>query len=162
MKPISLDIVEKTWNEIGGQAPEKGQEMINRMSEQQPIVLAYLMSTGEEVLNQDEKELLLYLGVVVWQMMSQGASSLPEITSEMIDEAEDVNMKMIEYLEGEPETAFMDTVEKMINNYNQPEVLRYVLEALMEEEPEEDCIIRDENIGIIMIFLKTVIDCFDK
>ncbi len=162
MNPISPDIVEKTWNEIGGLAPEKGHEMIKRMSDQQPIILAYLMSTGDEVLNQDEKELLLYLGVVVWQIMSQGHASLPGITTEIVEESEDLNMKMIEYLEGESETSFMDTVEKMINNYNQPEVIRYVVEALMEEEPEEDCIIRDENIGIMMIFLKTVIDCFDK
>ena len=162
MNSISSDIVEKTWNEIGGQAPEKGQEMIKHMSKEQPIIFAYLMSTGDDILNQDEKELLLYLGVVVWQIMSQGTASLPGITSKIMEEAEDLNMKMLVYLEGEPETTFMNTVEKMINNYNQPEVLRYVLEALMEEEPEEECMIRDENIGIIMIFLKTVIDCFDK
>jgi hypothetical protein len=42
----------------------------------------------------------------------------------------------------------------MINNYNQPEVLRYVAEALMEE-PEEDIEedIRDENKGIMLIVL---------
>jgi len=29
------------------------------------------------------------------------------------------------------------------------------------EEPEEGCIIRDDNLGIIFLDLKTVIDCFD-
>ena len=46
-------------------------------------------------------------------------------------------------------------------NYNQIEVLRYVVEALMEEL-ETDSEVRDEYIGIMMIYLKTVIDCLDQ
>ena len=41
------------------------------------------------------------------------------------------------------------------------EVLKYVVEALMEET-EEDALIRDDNKGIMMIYLKTIIDCFDE
>jgi hypothetical protein len=48
----------------------------------------------------------------------------------------------------------------IINNYGPPEVLRYVIEALMEE-PEEGYLIRDENKGIMLLDLKTVIDCLD-
>jgi len=44
--------------------------------------------------------------------------------------------------------------------YGQPEVLKHVVEALMEE-PEEGCLIRDANKGIMFLDLKTVIDCFD-
>jgi hypothetical protein len=161
MDTISSEIVEKTYNKLGRMPPQEAPKMVDRMSKQQPLVLAYLMATGHDVLNQEERELLLYLGVVVWQIMNQGTKSLPEITEEILDETEDSNMKMLEYLDGETETGFIDTLEKIINNYNQPEVLRYVVEALVEE-PKEESVIRDENIGIMMIFLKTVIDSFDK
>ncbi len=161
MDTISSEIVEETYKRLGGMPPQEAPKMVNRMSKQQPLVLAYLMATGHDVLNQEERELLLYLGIVVWQIMNTGAKSLPEITEEILDEAEDSNMKMLEYLDGESETGFIDVLEKIINNYNQPEVLRYVVEALVEE-PKEESMIRDENIGIMMIYMKTVIDSFDK
>lgn len=118
------------------------------------------MACGSDIFNQDERELLLYLGVVVWQIMSQGSTSLPKIKENTVDKVENSNMKMIEYLKGESDTGFIDTVEKIINNYSQPEVLKYVIEALMEET-EEGCLIRDENKGIMAIYLKTVIDCLN-
>lgn len=55
----------------------------------------------------------------------------------------------------------MEATTTIINSYRQPEVLRYVVEALMEE-PEEGCLIRDESKGIMLLDLKTVIDCFDR
>ncbi|MCM8774380.1 MAG: hypothetical protein NC820_06580 [Candidatus Omnitrophica bacterium] len=135
--------------------------LVNLTQKQQPFVLAYLLGVGGDTLNRDERELLLYIGIVVWQIMSQGDLPLKKITSEVLEETEEENMKMLEYLEDEPEASFIDIVEKIINDYPQPEVLIYVVEALMEE-PEEGVLIRDENIGIMTIYLKTIIDCFDK
>ncbi|MBC8484906.1 MAG: hypothetical protein H8D45_02575 [Bacteroidetes bacterium] len=89
-----------------------------------------------------------------------GLQTAAPITEQTLDEVEESNIKMIEYLEGESEAGFKYSVEMITNNYNQPEVLRYVVEALMEEE-EEGCLIRDENKGLMTINLKTVIDCFD-
>jgi len=136
-------------------------KLINLMSSEQPFILTYLMAIDNAILNQDERELLFYLGVVVWQIMSQGSTPLPKVTQETLDEVEESNTKMLEYLEGESETSFIETVETIVKNYNQPEVLRYVIEALMEESDEES-LIRDEYKGMMMINLKTVIDCFDK
>lgn len=93
-------------------------------------------------------------------MMLQGNRGLPQITGEVLDKAEEANMKLIEYLEGESEVDFMEAVEELVKNYNQREVLGYVVEALMEESDEE-CLIRDEYRGMMMIYLKTVIDCLD-
>lgn len=161
MNPISSDIVEETWKKIGGMSPLELPKLINLMTNKQPLILAYLMAVDNEILNQDERKLLFYLGVVVWQIMSQGTTPLPKVTEETLDEVEESNIKMLEYLEGESETDFIETLEKIIGNYNQTEVLRYVVESLMEES-EEECFIRDEYKGIMIIDLKTVIDCFDK
>jgi hypothetical protein len=82
------------------------------------------------------------------------------VTEEILDKAEQRNLKMIEYLQGEAKTGFEKAVIKMISSYKQHEVLRYVVEAIMEEN-EEAPVIRDEYKGILMMDLKTVIDCFD-
>lgn len=161
MNPISSDIVEKTWKRIGGMSPQKMSKLVYLMSKEQPVVFAYLMAVGNDTFNRDERELLFYSGIVVWQIMSQGTTPLPKVTEETLDKTEESNMKMIEYLEGESEVGFIETVERIVGNYNQREVLRYVIEALMEESDEE-CLIRDKYKGIMMIYLKTVIDYFDK
>jgi len=161
MEPISSEIVQETWKKIGKMSPLEIPQMAYRMQEEQPIILAYLLAAGRDILNQDERELLLYLGVVVWRMMSQGSRPLTKITEDILNKMERSNMKMIEYLEDESEAGFMDATKKMIENYPQREVLKYAVEALMEEQ-EEGCVIRDENKGTIMLCLKTVIDCFDR
>jgi hypothetical protein len=93
-------------------------------------------------------------------MMLQGKTPLPKVTEDVLDKAEDRNIKMAEYLQGETESGFVGATKTIISSYEQPEVLRYVVEALMEE-PEKGCIIRDKNLGIMFLDLKTVIDCFD-
>ena len=161
MKTISSEIVEKTWRKIGKMSVLEIPKMAYRMREEQPVILAYLLTAGTDILNQDERELLLYLGMVVWQMMSQGSRPLVKITEDVVDEMERSNMKVVEYLKNEPETGFIKVTKEMIENYPQPEVLKYIVEALMEEQ-EEGCVIRNENKGMMMLYLKTVIDCFDR
>jgi hypothetical protein len=64
----------------------QGRQMIKQMSRQQPAVLAYLLAAGGDFLSGDEQELLLYVGVVVWQIMLQGNAPLPEVTEKTLDE----------------------------------------------------------------------------
>jgi len=161
MEPIPLKVVERTWKKMSTMSFRGIPKLINLMKKQQPFALAYLLAVGHEIFNQDEQEQLLYLGIVVWQIMSQGSKPLTKITEDVLDEAEKANIKMLEYLAGESEAGFMDTTKKIISNYPQPEVLKYVVDALMEE-PEEGCLVRDENKGYIFIYLKTIIDCFNR
>ncbi len=161
MKTISAKIVDQTWRKMAIMSPLQIPKLVNKFANEQPVIFAYLLAAGEDLLNQDEKELLLYLGTVIWQIMSQGSTPLPKVTEETLYALEDSNFKMVEYLEGEPEADIENTVAKIYSSYNQPEVLRYVAEALFEED-EEGEEIREEMKGIIFIYLKTVIDCFDK
>jgi len=161
MDPIPLKIVEKTWKKMSTMSWQEITELTNLMRKQQPFVLAYLLAAGHEIFNQDEREQLLYLGVVIWQIMSQGSKPLTKITGDTLDGVEKANIEMLEYLAGESETDFMDTLRQVVNNYPQPEVLKYVVEALVEE-PEEGSLIREEKKGYILIYLKTIIDCFSR
>ena len=161
MNKISAEIVERTWKEMSTMSPLNYPKLINKFSKEQPFILTYLIAVDGQQFNEDERELLLYLGVVIWMMMSRGNNPLPKVTEKIIDDAEEKNIKMLEYLEGETETDFYETTDTILQDYNQPEVLRYVVEALMEDD-DEDVDIQEENFGLMMIYLKTVIDCFDK
>ncbi|MCX6844920.1 MAG: hypothetical protein NTX53_21875 [candidate division WOR-3 bacterium] len=161
MNTISADVVEKTWKRMATGEVADAQKLAAQMSREQPFVQAYLLAVGERDLNPDEAPLLLYIGTVVWQMFVHGGRRVAMVKGDALDRAEKANMKMLEYLEGEPETDFTKVVESLASNYNQVEVLRYVASALMEE-PEEGCDIREESLGQTFIHLKTVVDCLDQ
>ena len=161
MKPISSEVVEKTLEEIENLSFSEAQKIGKKVVKQQPIIFAYLMAIGDDFLNQDEKEFLIYLGAVVCQIMSHGDTPLPKVTEETLDEVEGKNIKMVENFEGKTEADFLGAVEEMVINHPQPEVLRFVVEELMEE-PEEDYLIRDESKGIMFAALMTIIDCLNK
>lgn len=163
MKEIHPDVIEETFKEIAEMSPKKVHEIIERMDKEQPLIIGYLMEVGGDVLNMDEREVLLYLGVVVWQIISQKRKGkdtpVPEITEEILLRADESNGKMLESLENKSSDDFIDSIGNMVENNSHPELLKVVVEALMEE-PEVMCVIRDENKGMMMIYLKTVIDCF--
>ncbi len=160
MQPLSAETVEATWQEIAQWDPAKFPPLIQKMSSEQPGLLAYLMACGEDIFNQSEKELVLYIGVVVWQIMSKGGQKLPKVTVEQLEKAEEKNFMMLEDLVDESEGDFIAVVDNTISNYNQLEVLHYVVEAIMEDEEEVE--IDEDNKGYMLIFLKTVIDCLDS
>jgi len=130
MEPISSEIVERTWKKIGKMSPLEIPKMAYRMREKQPIILAYLLVAGHDILN-------------------------------VLNEVVRTNLEMIESLGSKSEAGFTDAMKEMLGSYPQPEVLKYVVEALVEEH-EEGCLIRDENKGMMMLYLKTVIDCFNR
>ena len=160
MDAIPAEVVERTWKRIGGISVRRSPRLARRMEKEQPVAVAYLLAVDHDILNQDERHLLFYLGMVVWRAMSQGAKPLPRVTEAALDEAEEGNLKLVEYLRSESEAGFVEAARTMLLSYGQPEVLKYVVEALMEE-PEEGTLIRDENRGLMMLNVKTLIDCFD-
>ena len=161
MKPIPASVVKKIWEKMEEMSPDEARQLVNLMSREQPFILVYLMAVGGDTLNQDERELLLYLGIGIWQTMLQGDAPVPKITRKVLDNVEESNMKMLEYLEDKSDIDFVETVEKIVTSYPQPEILKYVLETFMGNS-EESSLIREINKGSMSIYLKTVIDCFNK
>lgn len=156
MKPVSARVVEKTWREMANLTPSQGRELVTRMADEQPVILGYLTSVDREILNQSERELLFYLGMVVWQMMSKGKTLPPKVTVESLDQAEEANLKLLRSLAEAPDAEAEGALSKVMAEYGQPEVLRYVVEAIVEAVENKE--VREENSGILLIDLKTVID----
>lgn len=162
MEIISEEVVEKIWKEVGSISLRDAPTIAKRFQKLQPFLSTYLLAVGGDELNRDEGELLFYLGLVVWKIMSKGDKDLREVSSEAIEETEKKNWDMITYLSEEnKDFDFIKTVESIIKEYNQKNVLKYIVEALEEHDPEE-VNLRDENIGQMFIYLKTVIDCLDQ
>ncbi len=158
--PLTYDEIDDSWNEMGELYIDDVPKLVNKLGKEQPFILTYLMATGSDILNQHERETLLFLGVMIWHIVSKIAPDTPEISGDILDCSEEKNMEMLEYLSGEPETDFMDTVAKIMSKYHQSELLRYIIDRLLEE-PDKGIELSEDNIGMIVIYLKTIIDCLD-
>jgi len=162
MKPIPAAVVERTWHAQAQMNDEQLQKIVKQFSASQPLLFNYLMVVGDTILNVHDTELLFYLGACVWQMLQSGEDQPTRVTADILDAEEEKNYKMLEYLEGELEAEFYEVVSKMTAGYNQPEVLRYVIEALIESDQEVRPRIKAENLGQIYVCLKIIIDCLDR
>jgi hypothetical protein len=161
LRTISYDEIDLQWISLTEMSLDDIPAVVNELGQVQPYILTYLMATGSDILDDEEREILLFMGLMVWKLVISQVNSIPEISGEELSECEEKNLNMLEYLAGEPEEEFFITVEKIMNKYHQSEMLRYCIDRIMEE-PESENIKENDNIGMIVIYLKSVIDCLDS
>lgn len=158
---ISAETVTRVWQDMARVSADEIPRFVNQMTAEQPVIIAYLLGAGEPPFNQHEQEIIFYLGMVVWQMMKQSQRRLLRVSQKKLDRAEEANLAFLERLSVSPEADFESATQEMLVTYPEPEVLRYIVEAIMEEEEDydpDDPPIRDEYRGMAFVYLKTVLD----
>ena len=161
MKTIPRETVTAIAERYEHLEEDKLQPLFARFAEEQPFLMTYLLVGDEEFVEEESRGDLLYLGLMVYQILSNEHGGLPTAPEDVVIEADDANMQMLSGLEESSEMAFEAAIEKMIANFNQLHVLGAMLEILMtgnEETPD----LAPESIGMNLIHLKTVIDCLDR
>lgn len=162
MQTLSEKIVERTWKKMAHMPLDEVPQIVKRLEKEQPEILAFLMAADYEVLNQDERELLLYLGITIWEMMRQGTPRPKRIGEKRLDRFIERTDQMAEYLMGESPEDFEAAVEQIFKGHNQINVLRYAVEALFEMDDEENAGVREEMKGLLFMNLKTVVEALDQ
>ena len=161
MNTISGKIIDRTWKRISESTPEDVQQLTAKLFENQPFAGAYLMAVEETLLPESERGNLLFIALILWEIMSSGREPLRTVTQEDIETAEAVNVKFLEDLEAGSEMDHTDALQRLMTTYNQGPLLGAVVEALMSENAE-DPDSAPESIGIALLHLKTVLDCWDE
>ena len=158
---ISEEVVMKTWEKMAQATEYDAQLIMAKMSEEQPLALGFLINLDDMPFNQNEREIILYVGVTVWRMMLQGERQLLEVTDDVLEQAEDANLDWMEKMETAAAADFYATTQLLLLNYPEPNVLRYIVEAIMEEDEDPDNIpVRDELTGLAFLHLKILLDAF--
>lgn len=161
MKPIAPALIDQTWEEVLDASPERSGALVEQMAREQPAILVYLQANEENWSTEDEPGTLLFLGLVVWQIMSRAGALPKTVTPEELEAAEDRNVRFLERVSEDAEANYLESVASMLGSYNQMPLLTAVLEALMEGN-EETPELAGENLGMRLITLKTIIDCVDQ
>jgi hypothetical protein len=159
---ISTETVTQTWQRMAETPISTIPQLVEEMNEEQPLILAYLLALDDFHFNEHEVEIIFYVGMVVWQIMKQSSRRLHKVTRKKLMKAEEANYSFLELLASDTEADFVSATQTMLENYPEPEVLRYIVEAIMEEEDydPDDSPIRNELRGLAFVHLKIVLDAF--
>ena len=155
MEPLSEEFVERTWREVAGFSPARANKGMLAMGKNQPDLLAFLIAFTAD-LRQEVKELAIYIAFVVYTMFLDVKGTIPKFSSREIMGIYDANALFLETLEGTHERIATVQVSK------QPYVMKYVLEALMEDAEEDGIALTEEDIGFLFVLFKTEIELLDS
>ncbi len=161
MISIPEEAVRRAWDELNDLHPSQSMKYIDELQERQPLLLGYLTHTGDGYFSQEEKELFMFLGLAIIRAFENAGVELPPVDENGILAAEKRNASMVQYLAEEPENDVLGTVFNIWQGYRQRGLLRFIIEAMVEDEEEEEVMIQDENRAFMFISLKTLIDCLD-
>jgi hypothetical protein len=163
MITISEEIVEKVWLEAKDWSDDDMGRVVGAMSDDQPLLMAYLVSAGEELLNDVEQELLFFFGILLWQMMSKGATAeqeLPEMTEASLAAAEEKNAQLMGFFDEQASLEMRKQLADILEKYNQPNLLNFVVEVVVEALEDGD--IEMDSYGPMILYLKVAIDGLDQ
>jgi len=156
MKLISNDWIEKSSDKINELSPETVNDLIGLFKEHQPFVMTYLLAVEYELLDEEEREALFFIGIKIWYATYLVEGKLTRVTEQVLEEMERKNDQMIEYFELEDEQGFSHSVDNIMEHHKQRDLMGFAVVEVMEEES-----IRDEVKGAVFISLKTIIESLD-
>src|SRR4030066_1486304 len=160
MEPISEKFVEKTWQEVAGFSTNRAIKEMQKMGKNQPDLLAFLMALIEDM-DPEVSELAIYIAFIVYRIFEGSRNKIKKVTSKEIIDCYEYNQDLMETLEGAHEK-FIDRIAR-VQLSKQPYIMKYVVDALMEESEDGDGVeLTDEDKGFIFLLLKIVVDLLDK
>jgi hypothetical protein len=161
MKTIRAAVIDEAWQHVNTSSPDQARSLAERMQQEQPFIMVYLLAAEESMLDETERGSLLMLGATIWQIMSASGPPLRQVGDTELETAEEANIRALEDLESDSEMASTEAMQRLIGNYNQMPLLGAVVEALMDGHTDEPDL-APEHLGLALIHLKTVIDCLDQ
>lgn len=162
MNTVPLETIMEVWQNHCDLGSEETENLVRRFMGEQPALGIYLFANCEQLGQEAEESKFIPLTVVAWEAMTRTSGRrLKSVRPKSIDRAEEANIRMLENLEPASEFEVHKSVEHMVHDYNQRELVGFCLEILMaghEETPE----LAPDRLGLELLWLKTVIDCLDK
>lgn len=122
-------------------------------AEEQPFLLAFLLSEGFDVLDEEEKGMLFYLAMIIYfSVVSGSQGELDMIELEKIQAADEDNWTQVDQ---KRHKTLKEIADYFFDGYGQEDLLAFVEDALMEDEEYEI-----SNIGrnVIFVSMKSFID----
>lgn len=126
-------------------------------AEEQPFLLAFLLSEGFDVLDDQEKSMLFYLAMIIYFSVVNGTDDeLDIIELEKIQATDETNWIKVDQAKYK---TMKEIADFFFQDYGQEDLLAFVEDALTEDEEYEI-----SNIGrnVIFVSMKSFIDVLNQ
>lgn len=154
---VSFDTIEEVSEYLDSfEQAEDAIRIAQQFADQQPAAMGYLMSRAENLSNDEEAELLLYIGNVIYLSCKKSKDDLVAMSAETIDKAEEVflnQMRAIADMSEEDARAGFGPIFEA-----QPDLSTYLvgwIEQLTEDGVDE------ESINAMYSILQVLVNAFD-
>ena len=130
----------------------------HEFAERQPAILSFLMSDHEGALNNDERDFMIYLAIVIWRSVEHVNSECKIVRPKKISSAEEANWAVIEKIK---RRNFRDRLDVFFEDTLQEDLLAFIEDSLTLDEIDDgaDGIqVTKEGIEPMFVMLKTVVD----
>ena len=159
MQVISQKQVDRIWGEVESLSPEELGERMGRMGEEQQIIMAFLFEVSQVGFSKLESQLLFNLAFMVHQIMRQGDAPIPEVEVAQVEGALEANFGLLESFEELSEEEISAAFQEMLTQYNQKPLFEALAEAIMGTEDDQ---VAPEHKGVMLMYVKSIVDCFDR
>lgn len=155
MKIITEQQIEKVLDRLDD-SDEWYDQLAAELQEEQPKLVAFLVSEQFELLTVEEQDYMFYLALVIWQTIRQVKGALPTVSEQEIGEAEEANWEL---LEGVTAKKFRDRMTIFFEQSPQEDLLAFIEDALIEDD---DDLVTKEGREPMFVALKTLVDVLTK
>lgn len=156
MQTIPFEAIDQAWDGFFEEDEDKIQSRIAHMSEEQPLLMVYLMSIGDDVMNEDEQESMFAYGAFAWHILEQHGCKA-EVTETILDEVEGRYAEMLDELDEQPPEMYVKRINELLDTHTQKELLNYLLDVLDAEV--EEGVTEEENAGMMFTIIQVTVDC---
>lgn len=169
MNIVPEDIIEGTWERLSELTIDELDQLVLRLSDEQPDLFEYLTSNPENF-TENDSSFTLFMGLLVWLTLGQSGGELPVLTWEILEEQENANytkMAELAQLMIDSQEEGLKKISEFYTDHHQPELYGYIAAVLSPDEEEdmedgdEALAVTDESRPLIFLMLKTVLDCLD-
>ena len=153
MEFVSESVIDKTiavFEELG---EEEMSIIVEQFSMEQPAIINFMMSDDVAPLSSDERQIMLFLSLVIWKSMEVTCGKpIPTISMEMLSDEEENNWDL---LESESDDApFFEKISVLYENHTQEDILVFIEDSIAESEEAFDPNSREP----MFVILKTIVD----
>jgi hypothetical protein len=155
---LSAAAVDDVWMELLSSSPAVVDGMIGRFREAQPGLAGFVFAAEESVFANDERGSLVLYSLWSWLVCRRAGRAGREVTEEMIEGALGANSTLLHSAAAAPPNDVMSTASAWTADYPGLPLLSAILNQVMGGELENPRHV-DDFAGLIMLYMKTVIDC---
>lgn len=159
MEQISEEKIQEVIAAMNSRGGNPLDSLFEEMDREQHAVTDYLFEVEGESLNDDERDLLITFTTLGWHIIKVSVGAGRIVTDEDLSGRLDRNAEILERRE-EEKGDFDEALMSVLSEDNeQPVLMGFLLNLVVDRPAEYGGTIRDQFIPVIMLHMKTVVDC---